>query len=247
MAASEDTPIEPAEEPAAEEPRKLTGLEKARAVRAENQRLRREGLLPPLQSRRKAKAKPQQNTKAVAADPGPASPPAENSAGGSILSADNLARIREEARKRVEAELQQRQNVEQQSLMAKMLDEETLRLRRAHGLTNHLDDIVEITINCPPFANEMLVDGVPYHHGFTYHVPRKLYDVLREQIARGWDSEDRAGNPNRKFYRDPTVTQNPNARLQRWGDGTIIARETTISGMTGAVSGSPVDGALSPG
>jgi hypothetical protein len=226
----------------------LTGIERARAQKAKNAELRRQGLLPPIKRSAK-KSRPASTEK-----PRPAAPSAQIGGGGhevaaasSVLSPEKLERIREEARKRVEAELRQRAEGEQTELVAKLLEEETLRLRRAHGLTNHLDDVIEITINAPPFATMYAIDSKLYHHGYTYHVPRKLYDVLREQMARGWDAEDRAGNPNRKFYRDPAVTMNPMLQQRRYGDGTVISRETTISAKLGLISGAATDTAMAGG
>jgi hypothetical protein len=221
------------------EERELTGIEKAQAARKRNAELRRQGLLPPLARKSKPKIAKEVMPHQPALGSDNAQPPAVNA--GGALSAEQWARIREEAREAVEAEIRTKNEAGQTELIKQLLDEETLRLRRAAGLTSHLDDVVEITINCPPFANVLMVDFKSYHHGHTYHVPRKLYDVLREMMARGWDSEDRAGNPNRKFYRDPAITQNPLHHQTRWGDGTIVARESSISARFGTVTGAPID------
>jgi hypothetical protein len=230
------------------EERELTGIEKAQAARKRNAELRRQGLLPPLA--RKSKPKPAKETfsqrfeRAEAARLDDEEPPAV-SAGGA-LSAERWARIREEARRAVEAELRTKNEASQTELIKQLLDEETLRLRREAGLTSHLDDIVEYTVNCPPFANAFVVDFTSYHHGHTYHLPRKRYDVLREMEARGWDAEERAGNPNRKFWRNPSITQNPFGMVQRDLNGTIVSRETTVSAM-GGIIGAPTDTMMAGG
>jgi hypothetical protein len=220
------------------EERELTGVQKAQAARKRNAELRRQGLLPPLV--RKSKPKPAKEVMphqpAIGSDN--AQPPVVNA--GGALSAEQWARIREEAQKDVDAEVRTKNEAGQTELIKRLLDEERLRLRRAAGLTSHLDDVVEYTVNCPPFGNAFVVDFTSYHHGQTYHLPRKLYDVLREMEARGWDAEERAGNPNRKFWRNPSITQNPFGMVKRDLNGTIVSRETTVSAI-GGITGAPTN------
>lgn len=132
-----------------------------------------------------------------------------------------MARIREEAKKKVDEELRLRAAAERKEKIAAALDAETRRQRREAGLTNHLDDLVEIMIDVAPFTDNITIDGTVYQHGMWYTVDRRKADVMREIMARSWDSEERAGNPNRKFRREQAGTMNPMAREQRLADGTL--------------------------
>jgi hypothetical protein len=159
------------------------------------------------------------------------------------FTAKELADIRAAAKKVVAKEMEEKRLESLKSRQKAMLEEEVLRLRRGAGLTDHRDDLIDITIDCPPFTNRLILNfGMDeqqvFDHGFTYTVTRRQYDVLREQMARGWDAEDRAGNPNRKFYRTFAGTQNPHLHTRQLMDGTMtIGRETVVNATTGSVSG----------
>jgi hypothetical protein len=131
------------------------------------------------------------------------------------LSAAELARIREEAKKKVDAELADVHAAERKKLMAKALDAEILAQRRAAGLIDYRDDKLNILIDVAPFASDITIDATVYQHGHWYEVDRRRYDSLREIMARSWDSEDRAGNPNRRFRREVAGTMNPLANELR--------------------------------
>ena len=159
------------------------------------------------------------------------------------FTAKELADISAAARKEVDAELEKLSKQSLKSRQKARLEEEVLRLRREAGLTDHRDDLIDITIDCPPFTNRLILNfGMDeqevYDHGFTYTVPRRKGDVLREQMARGWDAEDRAGNPNRKFYRTFAGTQNPHLHTRHLMDGSLtLGRNTEVNATTGGVSG----------
>jgi monoamine oxidase len=156
------------------------------------------------------------------------------------LSESELARIRAEAAKQVAKELAKRNAERMQELMKKTLDEEILAQRRAAGLTNHHDDIIEVLIDVAPFDNQIVIDGTVYQHGGWYKMDRRRWESVREIMARGWDAEDRSGNPNKKFYRTVAGTMNPMMHEIRMDDGTFtIGLQTKINGMTGAVTGAP--------
>ena len=148
---------------------------------------------------------------------------------------DIVERIRAEEKAYVEKQLAERRAIASKDLEAQLRESIRADLRRDAGLTSHLDDIIEHTINCPPFADKYIIDGVAYHHGYTYTMRRALYDVLREQEARGWDSEDQAGNPNKQFFRRREMTMNPLLRMRYGDDGHAISRETSFSAVGGAV------------
>ncbi len=153
------------------------------------------------------------------------------------LSANELLRIREEAKKKVDEELAAAHAVERERLMARVFDDEILEQRKAAGLIDYRDDMLDILIDVAPFAADISIDGTVYQHGHWYKVDRRKYDSLREIMARSWDSEDRAGNPNRRFRREVAGTMNPLANEQRLPDGTFtLGPAPTINARTGTVS-----------
>ena len=170
-------------------------------------------------------------------------PDMPDSAAPLTLSEDELEKVRLKARAEVERELANRRAEERKVLMAKTLDEEMLRQRTEAGLIDYRDDMLEILIDVAPFADHLAIDGVVYQHARWYTVDRRKYDVLREMMARSWDAEDRAGNPNRKFRREAAGTMNPMARERRMPDGTLtIGLDTRVNAMTGGVAGLPIAG-----
>ncbi len=152
------------------------------------------------------------------------------------LSADELLRIREEAKKKVDKELEAHRAAEREAMMAKALDAEIVEQRKAAGLTNHLDDMIDILIDVAPFAVDITIDGTVYQHGHWAKVERRKADTLREIMARSWDSEDRAGNPNRRFHREVAGTMNPLANERRLPDGTFTVGGATVNARTGVVN-----------
>ena len=109
--------------------------------------------------------------------------------------------------------------------------------RRDAGLVDYRDDILDILIDVAPFAVDITIDGTVYQHGHWYKVDRRRHDSLREIMARSWDSEDRAGNPNRRFHREVAGTMNPLANERRQADGTFtLGVIPTVNGRTGVVS-----------
>lgn len=179
------------------------------------------------------------------AEPEPEPPPAAARITG--LPPEIVARIRAEAKAYVDKQVAERHRAAASDMEAQLKESLIYDMRRAAGLTSHLDDLVEHTVNCPPFADRYIRDGVEYHHGYTYTMTRAVYDSMREDESRGWDAEDRAGNPNRKFYRRPEMTQNPLLRQRYADDGHAISRETTFSAMGGPPIDAPVNNLLAGG
>lgn len=169
-------------------------------------------------------------------------PPAEEDFGG--FSAEEMAKIRAEARKTVDAEIAKRRRADRAVAMKDAIEAEERRLRSEAGLSNVMDDIVDIVIDCPPHSSALILNfGMDeqkvYAHGGTYKVTRAVHDTLTEMMARGWDAEDRAGNPNRKFYqRTFASTQNPDHHTRMGMDGTrTLGHNPTINFKTGGVAG----------
>lgn len=156
------------------------------------------------------------------------------------LTDEQLERIRVEARKKIEAEILGAREIKLKSLMAEELDREILTQRRLAGLTNHQDDIIEFLVNVGPFADRVVVDGKVYTHGQWVKTTRREYDSIRDIMARSWESEDRAGNPNKKFEMERRLVgvQNPMMMETRLPDGsfTIGLGMGSVNGRTGATS-----------
>lgn len=52
------------------------------------------------------------------------------------------------------------------------------------------DELVDFAPSLPEFAQVLTVNGVEYHNGHVYRVPRHAFDSLREQEARLWRHQD---------------------------------------------------------
>lgn len=155
-----------------------------------------------------------------------------------LLSDGELERIREEAKKKVDAELAALNVEKKKAKMAEALDAEVLQMRRDAGLTDYRDDVVEIFIDVAPFSDNLTIDGTVYQHGQWYKVSRRKADSMREAMARSWDSEDRAGNPNRKFRREAGAPMNSMLLERKTADGAYtMGGAPMVNGKTGAVSG----------
>jgi hypothetical protein len=89
-----------------------------------------------------------------------------------------------------------------------------------------------------------VIDGVQYFQGYTYTVPRRVYNDMMKTMTDGWMAEDRAGNPNRKYYRSPQQQQNPFALQRFLSDGSALHRATSFSAATGASFNTPIDNVI---
>jgi hypothetical protein len=148
-------------------------------------------------------------------------------------------RIEAEARKLVDEELAKHTKKERDKLLKDELDKEVLRQRRLAGLVDHQDDIVEFLINVGPFSSGVTIDGKHYPHGTWVKKTRREYDSIRDIMARSWESEDRAGNPNRRFAQERALAgiSDPTLRETRMSDGTFtLGWSHNINVATGAAS-----------
>jgi len=68
----------------------------------------------------------------------------------------------------------------------------------------------EVVINLPANSNRLLVDFHSLHHGQIVSVTAAQAVSLRDQMARMWEQEKQAGNPNLKDYK-PIKNYNLNA------------------------------------
>lgn len=129
----------------------------------------------------------------------------------------------------LEARAKARATLDKERRTAAMKDveaRETRRLRLEDGLTSgigYLNEIVDVTIDLPPVAAFILVNGPmghAYHHGRTYPVPRHVANSLNETMGRMWRQADQEDGKD--------LTQTYGRK-----------RNTTINGRTGSTSNAP--------
>lgn len=99
-----------------------------------------------------------------------------------MFSAKELEAIKAQAREEILAD-------KKAAAKKDMLAAEKVRLQREEGLTtgnSHADEIVNVTIDLAPYAPSILVNGLPYHHGRTYPVPRHVASSLQETMFNTW-------------------------------------------------------------
>lgn len=113
-----------------------------------------------------------------------------------LLSDAEKAALRERALERVAKE-------RKEHAMDAFLEQEIAQARKAHLPAQ---EIKYISLDMAGHADRIMIDGVVYFHGQTYEVPKCLYDVLAEVVARGWEHEDEIGGANRNSYRKPRST-----------------------------------------
>lgn len=113
-----------------------------------------------------------------------------------VLSAQEIAEIRAEARKKVEAE-------RRSAARAEMLERELNAARREAGLTTGgpNDEMVNITLDLAEHSEDIKINGCSYRHGGTYRVQRHLAETLREIMYRGWKHQNEVdGKSLTQFY-----------------------------------------------
>lgn len=98
-----------------------------------------------------------------------------------ILSKDEIAAARRTARERVEKALKEAET-------ERLIADEMEKLKREEGKRTgkvDLDEIVSVKIDCAEFADRLRINGQEYFHGYTYEVPRHVYDSMRDIMFRG--------------------------------------------------------------
>lgn len=139
-----------------------------------------------------------------------------------ILSNEDVLKARANALKHVQAD-------RRRAAMEAVEKEETERLKMEDGLTtgtSYLDEIVDFTVDLPPFADKIMVNGplgFQYAHGKTYPVPRHVANSLAETLDRARHHEDQTEGKS--------ITQS----YQR-------KRDTAINARTGAIERAPIYG-----
>ena len=111
-----------------------------------------------------------------------AEPEAENSTEPTpILTDAEIEEARKIARDRVAKALKDAEK-------ERIIREEMEKFRREEGKRTGAvdkDELVNVTIDCAEFADRLCINGQEYFHGYTYEVPRHVYDTLRDIMFRG--------------------------------------------------------------
>lgn len=99
----------------------------------------------------------------------------------SILTDEEIARAREIARERVAKALKEAET-------ERIVAEEMQRIKAEEGKRTgrvDLDEEVQVTVDLAEFAAKLTINGQDYWHGYTYTVPRHVYDSMRDIMFRG--------------------------------------------------------------
>lgn len=67
--------------------------------------------------------------------------------------------------------------------------------------TAKVDPPRQLTVNLPPHADKIYIDGHNYHHGGTYVVSQKHYESAIDIMARAWDHEHDVSGQSRRQRR----------------------------------------------
>lgn len=125
-----------------------------------------------------------------------------------VLSEDEKAQLRAEARAAVDAE---QKALTREQLLRQYIAEE----RRKR---DPQEEMKYITLDLAGHSDRIMLDGIMYMHGIKYAVPKSKFDTLREIVARGWKHEDEVGGANRDQYQRPRDTH---IRNNGYGEGIV--------------------------
>lgn len=121
-----------------------------------------------------------------------------------LLTPAEIQKIKDQARKEILAD-------KKADLTKKLIADEKQRLRNEEGLTTgnrHADEIVNITIDLPIFAPNIVINRQAYWHGATYGVPRHVADTLRDQMFKSWEHQSTIeGRSKAEFYAQKHVAE----------------------------------------
>jgi hypothetical protein len=116
----------------------------------------------------------------------------------SILTNEEYKAAQAKAREKLDKE-------RRQSAFRDVEERETVRLRNEEGLTSGItseDELVSIVIDVPDWVPWCSINGIAYHHGHTYSVPRHVYRSLMEQMQNCQRTNDLAdGKSTMDMYR----------------------------------------------
>ena len=111
-----------------------------------------------------------------------------------LLSPEEIAAIKKEARASLLEEMKQDARDEYFSKELKKLRREQI----------PAEQIVSVSLDLAPFLPHVALDGLMFFHGYTYDVPRSQAIVLYEQMQRSWMHQDEIEGRSRfNSYRRP--------------------------------------------
>lgn len=104
-------------------------------------------------------------------------------------------------KKKIEQEARDEVAVQLKASKAKAYKEQALRKAQSESILRNAqnqkgEDMVEIEMDIASHPKFITLDGARYHSGRKYTVTKGVADVLREQMNRGWEEEDRRLNDN---------------------------------------------------
>lgn len=82
----------------------------------------------------------------------------------------------------------------------RLLEEYKKHVRREYVPEEALEPVL---IDLAGHANKIVIDGVQFFQGTTYHLSRAQAETVREIIARTWKHENEIGGANGNMYRRP--------------------------------------------
>lgn len=109
----------------------------------------------------------------------------------SLLNEADLARLNKEAQAKVQEE--------RKKVVSEKYLEQQKELERAKYEPMHI--VQEVIIDLPAYTTNMLIDGVYFNHGDIVSVPKHMAESIRDNMARAWQVEHQAGNPNLRDYK----------------------------------------------
>lgn len=121
---------------------------------------------------------------------------------------DELAAIRKEARKQIGDQVKAQKKA---ALLAQYKKEEL-------GKVDPREELVDVTIDVPGFAQFICIDGTKYQQGETRQFTRKQAETIRDITANAWKHEKSVGDANSRQYRPPQMADS-GARV---GSNTVI-------------------------
>jgi len=94
---------------------------------------------------------------------------------------------------------------------------------------------IQVTIDLAGHSSKIVLDGREYHQGFSYVVPKPVYETLADIMQRTWQHEGTVGGANRDEYRKPrhTVVSNDNqvvnapSRQNRYAPKVVFPAQNT--------------------
>lgn len=114
----------------------------------------------------------------------------------SLLTAEEKNDLRQRAIEQVDEE-------ERERAQDAYLETALLEVRRSRQIAEPEEEQREILIDLAGHSRDIRLDGIVFIHGRVYTVGKRVYDVLAEIMARGWNHERSVGGANDSEYRKP--------------------------------------------